>query len=208
MKIILLTFLFLVTSTFAQNIEQSKILKLENDLKQFSSEQIQPYYETKISNEFHKKNAGLAVLYSLLLPGMGELYAESYSSGKYFTMADAALWGVYFGMNYYGNNKKDNYKAFAASNGSVNNSGKDANYYATIGIYSNIDEYNNAKALERNFDQIYNTEKYYWKWETNDERKAYRNLWTSSESAFNNLRFLDVHKFRYAFLSSLVSHFQ
>lgn len=190
MKISLLSFLFLFTSAFAQNIDQSKILKLEHDSKKLSAEQNNPGYKAKFKDEFHKKNVGLAVLYSLLLPGMGELYAESYSSGKYFTIADAALWGVYFGMNYYGNNKKDDYQAYAASNGSVNNSGKDDKYYATIGIYSSIEEYNNAKALERNFDQMYDTEKFYWKWETNDERKTYRNLWTSSESAFNNLRFL------------------
>jgi hypothetical protein len=35
-----------------------------------------------------KKSAGLAALYSLVLPGMGELYAEGFSSGKYFLLAE------------------------------------------------------------------------------------------------------------------------
>jgi hypothetical protein len=34
---------------------------------------------------------------------MGELYAESYTSGKYFTIAEGALWGVFIGMNSYAN---------------------------------------------------------------------------------------------------------
>ena len=190
MKITLLFILFTFISTFAQNLDHSKILKLEYDSKELPVEQQMSIYKTKFNTEFQKKNAGLAVIYSFLLPGMGELYAESYSSGKYFTFADAALWGVYFGMNYYANNKKDDYQAYASSNGSVNNSGKDDEYYAAIGVFSSIEVYNNIKALERNFDKMYDPGKYYWKWGTNEERKTYRNLWTASESAFNNLRFV------------------
>lgn len=36
-----------------------------------------------------RKSVGLAVLYSLLLPGLGEHYADGFSSGKYFSIADA-----------------------------------------------------------------------------------------------------------------------
>ncbi len=39
-----------------------------------------------------KKSVGLAAIYSLLLPGMGELYAEGFSSGKYFLIAEGVLW--------------------------------------------------------------------------------------------------------------------
>src|SRR5690606_26988785 len=66
-----------------------------------------------------KKNTGLAILYSLLLPGMGELYAESYSSGMYFTIAEGVLWGTYIGMNAYGGWQEDKYKSFAVTKGGV-----------------------------------------------------------------------------------------
>jgi hypothetical protein len=39
-----------------------------------------------------KKSVPLATLYSLLLPGMGELYLDRYDIGKYFTMAEGGLW--------------------------------------------------------------------------------------------------------------------
>ena len=55
-----------------------------------------------------KKNTGLAILYSALLPGMGELYAGDYSSGKYFTIADGVLWGGLIGVNAYAKNQEDN----------------------------------------------------------------------------------------------------
>jgi hypothetical protein len=138
---------------------------------------------------FSKKNAGLAIVYSLLLPGMGELYAEGYESGKYFTIAEGILWGVYIGIDTYGNWQKDRYIAFAASNGGVNNAGKNDDYYGIIGQYMNITNYNNDKALGRDYVHMYDPKEYYWKWNDQD-RKAYRHMWVSSEQAFNNLRFV------------------
>jgi hypothetical protein len=139
--------------------------------------------------EVKKKNTGLAIIYSLLLPGMGELYADGYQSGKYFTIAEGALWGAYIGVNTYGNWQKNRYKSFAAANGDVNIDGKDDEFFATIGEYLNVEQYNNEKLLERNFFDMLDETKYYWKWSPED-RKAYRNMWVSSEEAFNNLRFV------------------
>jgi len=137
-----------------------------------------------------KKNAGVAILLSMLLPGMGELYAGNYSSGKYFTIADVSLWGVYWGMDKYGNWQKSNYKAYAASTAGVNTSGKDADYFANIGIYLNSTNYNNDMALQGNFDKMYNSPDQAWNWPTNIDRKNYHNMWSSSEQAHNNLRFV------------------
>ena len=131
----------------------------------------------------------MAIVYSLLLPGMGELYAESYESGKYFTIAEGALWGTYIGINTYGNWQKDRYISFAASNGNVNIQGKDDDYFATISEYVSIEQYNNEKALERNFIEMLDENEYYWKW-TSEDRKTYRSMWVSSEQSFNNLRFV------------------
>jgi hypothetical protein len=137
-----------------------------------------------------KKNAGLAIIYSLLLPGMGELYAESYSSGKYFTIAEGALWGTLIGMNVYGNWQQDRYKSFAVSKAGINPDGKDEEYFATISEYLSIEQYNNEKALERNFAEMYNTNIYYWNWENPDDRRKYRSMWVSSEQTFNDIRFV------------------
>lgn len=136
-----------------------------------------------------KKSPALAILYSVLLPGMGELYAGSYEKGYYFTIADGVLWGVFTGFTLYGNWKEDNYKSFAQSNGGVNNDGKDEEYYANIGVYLSIDDFNTAQELNRDFNQVYNTTTHYWNWNSESERKEYRNMWSSSEGAFNNVRF-------------------
>ena len=188
MKKIPLLLLLISTPLFSQSINTSKILDLRNEVSNTFKNQ-QKFSSLNSFQNNDKKNAGLAIIYSLLLPGMGELYAGSYSSGKYFTIAEGALWATYIGFNAYGNWQRDNYKSFAASNASVNNNGKNSDYYANIGLYLSINEYNDTQAFDRNFTAMYNPQQYYWNW-TNQDRKRYRSMWLSSENAFNNLRFV------------------
>lgn len=206
-KIFLLVVLF-SSILFAQENQIKSIIELKQQAAIFQSSNIQypvsSISDAALSNQHpvssiqyqvssievkSRKNAGLAILYSLVLPGMGELYAGSYDSGKYFTIADGVLWGVFAGFNIYGNWQEDNYKSFAQSRGGVSNGGKTDEYYATIGIYQNIDDYNTAQELNREYSKVYKTSTHYWKWTSNDERKEYRSMWSSSESAYNNVRF-------------------
>lgn len=163
------------------------LISLKHQLKQTTNTVAVPNIQ---SNLPEKKSGFMAVVYSLLLPGMGELYAGNYSSGKYFTAAEGVLWGFYAGFNIYSDWQEDNYKAFAVSNGGVSPENKDADYYAEIGKYIDIDTYNNDKALNRELDLMYNTEQYFWKWDDQNERKEYRNMWLASERAGNNVRFV------------------
>lgn len=187
--IYLITIIITFSSVFGQTQERkNNILNLEHSVRN-STEKIN-ILSAENQLRFQKKKVGLAILYSLLLPGMGELYAESYSSGKYFTVLEGALWGIYIGMNAYSNSQEDNYKEFAQAVGGVNPENKSSDYYAIIGVYQNIDEYNNAKALERNFGAMLNKNQFFWDWKTSQNRKSFRNMWTSSEQASNNLRFV------------------
>ncbi len=188
MKNILLFFILCSLPIFSQNNEMKNLLVLKNEVKT-SLENPQKDIQYVQSTEIKKKKAGLALLYSLLLPGMGELYAESYSSGKYFTIAEGALWAVYIGMNTYGNWQKDRYKSYAQANAGVSTSGKSDNYFATIGDYLNLNEYNSAQALNGEFSKMYKTT-YNWEWPSDLDRKNYRSMWVSSEQTFNNFRFV------------------
>ena len=186
MKKLLLLIFSLATISFPQN--SKNLFELKEELKT-TPDQILQVNSNFIFETPEKKKPGLAIIYSLLLPGMGELYAGSYSIGKYFTIAEGVLWGTFIGMNTYGNWQKDRYKSFAASKGDVQLEGKDEEYFATISEYLNIDDYNKEKALERSFDEMYNRTEYYWNWQGED-RKKYRSLWVSSEQTFNDVRFV------------------
>ena len=189
MKNILILLVVLSTQIFSQS-EQQSLYSLKQqvieDIKSVSASEPQ----VVIDDVKKKKNTGLAILYSMLLPGMGELYADAYDSGIYFTVADGVLWGTYIGMNVYGNWQKDRYISYAQTNAGITTKSKDDLYYSTISQYLNIEDYNNEKALERNYDEMYNTDQYFWKWNSSEDRKSYRSMWVSSEQTFNNVRFV------------------
>ena len=130
--------------------------------------------------ETNKKKAGLAVLYSLLLPGMGELYAGNFASGKYFTIADGVFWGFFTGFTVYGNRQEDNYKSFAQVFGGVNPEGKGEKYFGSIGEFINIHDYNRDKELNREFDETFNVETHFWDWGDKENRKHYRDRYYSN----------------------------
>jgi len=182
--------IFVITSSVFSQQQSSSTLLLEQEVRSSASEYSSANLNFSDDIESAKKSSGLAILYSLLLPGMGELYADGYESGKYFTIAEGVLWGTYIGMSIHASNQQDNYKAYAITNASITTSGKDDDYFATIGEYQNIEDYNDQKASERNFDQMYSTTTSFWKWQSNEDRRTYRSMWTSSEQTYNDLRFV------------------
>ena len=178
-------------NAFAQADSKSSIYELRYAVKEniniLESEAVSNFSLNKSTG---KKSPGLAILYSLLLPGMGELYADGYNSGVYFTIAEGALWATYIGMNTYAGWQEDKYKSYAVSKAGIDAAGKDKDFYSRVGLYLNLEQYNNEKALERNFDQMYESQQYFWKWNSTEERRAYRDMWLSSEQTYNDIRFV------------------
>lgn len=186
MKKIALIFLIPVLIV-AQNNQTKSLLELKSSAA-FIPIEVDDFDQDEYKS--HKKSVALAMLYSALLPGMGELYAGDYSFGQYLTITDAFLWGTYIGVNSYAGSMEDNYKSYATSIGSADVEGKDDKYFADIGNYVDIDQYNRRQELDRNFIEVYDESTYYWKWDGQLERSEYRGMWKSSETAYNNLRFI------------------
>lgn len=194
MKNIIILLLIISSTVFSQTaISQTAIsgsLLLRNDAERIEKSSPRQLPITATEKAPSKKSGALAVLYSLVLPGMGELYAGSYETGKYFTIAEGVIWGVFIGYNTYGNWQRDNYKAFASSKAGVNSSGKDADYYANLGDYVSLEEYNRRMGLNGEFNKQYNDQvQYNWNWKTESQLREYRKMWVSSEQSFNNIRF-------------------
>jgi len=187
MKKIFLIILISVLNAYPQS--SKNLLHLKEDIDNFKTENSSEL-NILFQDTPQRKKPILGILYSLLLPGMGELYAESYSSGKYFTIAEGALWGIFVGMNTYAGWQQDRYKSFAVSNAGITTSGKDDEFYSVISRYESIEAYNNEKALNRDFEEMYNEKNYFWKWNSEEERQKYRSLWLSSEQTINDIRFV------------------
>ncbi len=185
-KIILLLFLS-ISYSFAQTEQVKSLLELKSEIKAVGfDKEILPAANLEAEG---KKSGFLAVVYSLLLPGMGELYAGNYERGKYFTIAEGVFWGSYAALKIYGNWQRDNYKSYAVSNAGVDISGKSAKYFADISDYISVESWNDAKSLDRDFGEMYNSKQDNWQWSSRTEMVQYRSMWESSEHAFNNVRF-------------------
>ncbi len=180
-------FFILSAALFAQQENQKNFFELQQTLE-LKKENINSEQYMYPSTE--RKNPALAILYSALLPGMGELYAGDYSLGKYLTATEAGLWIAYFSINMYGEWQVDNFKAYARSNAGVTPDGKDDDFYANVSNYLSVEQYNDEQAFYRRFDEMYNTTTHHWNWEGTTERRTYRSMWVSSRQAFNNLRFV------------------
>lgn len=191
MKLFSLIYFLSSIVLFSQTESARSIQELKHSIKDSEVGFVESPLSFNAYANDEKKSVGLGIIYSLLLPGMGELYADAYGTGKYFTIADGILWGTLVGMNVYSNWQEDNYKTYAASTaGVINDSFKDEEFYANIGDYTSVYTYNNQKALERKFDEMYDEQTYFWKWNNTDDRRTYRDMWNSSETANNNIRFV------------------
>jgi hypothetical protein len=138
-----------------------------------------------------KKSPALAAIYSLLLPGMGELYAGGFSSGKWFLMAEGALWLTYGAFTVHGNSQQDDARTYAVSRAGIDPAGKDDQFYVDIGNFLSTEEYNEKQLRDRQPELLYSRAKGEgWTWESDATRGAYKDERLSSEQTYNNRKFI------------------
>ena len=140
-----------------------------------------------------EKSNFLAVVYSLILPGMGEFYAGNLSRGKYPLMTEGVLWLGYAGLNLYGGWTREDARTFAFEHSSLNPTGKDDDFYVNVGNYMSVHEYNQKKLKDRELDKVYAIDPaagYLWSWDTETNREKYKDARILSEELINNSRFV------------------
>ncbi len=138
-----------------------------------------------------KKNQALAVVYSLLLPGMGELYADRFDNGRYSLVAEATLWLTYASFQQYGNWLQGDARSFASAHAGAVPSGKDDQFYVNLANFSNVYDYNDKKLRDRNISEVYDlSQGYFWSWDSDGSRQRFRALRISSDKVINNSRFV------------------
>lgn len=140
-----------------------------------------------------KKSVGLAVLYSLLVPGMGELYADGFSSGKYFLIAEGALWLGYAAVEIHANDMRNGARSYAVAHAGVNTTGKDDDFFVDIGNFMTVEEYNEKRLRDREVGRLYDPlAGYSWRWDADASRLAYKDQRIASEDMYNNRKFVGI----------------
>lgn len=160
--------------------------------KTFTSASIQTSSVASSLNAGEKKPmpGKKAFLYSLLLPGLGDLYLNNWDlkkwgNGKYFFASETALWAAFFYMKSYSGWIKQDSRSLAARHAGVDwNAAKPANYSTVIGKFEDIYSYNVTQRRLTGNSMLYaETPDLYWKWDSQGNMKKYDNLRIKSQSA-------------------------
>lgn len=179
-------FLFGTGILFSQAGLREAVLRLEHEIDGDAPKIMR--FDESVQDS---KSTTLAVLYSLLLPGMGELYAGNFETGKYYLMADAGLWLTYGGFRLHGQWLRQDARSFAQQHAQASTGDKDDQFEVNLGNFNTVADYNEAKLRDRDYNLMYDpNSNYAWKWESDATRLQYKNLRIRSDEAFQNSKFV------------------
>jgi hypothetical protein len=137
-----------------------------------------------------KKSVLLAIVASLVLPGMGELYAGSFESGKYNLLAEGGLWLTYSGFRMHADWLQQDAQKFANQHAGAQFDNKDDQYSVNIGNFNTTDEYNQTKLRNRDYTLVYTAAQYQWQWDSDANRMQFKDLRIRSGEIKNNSKFI------------------
>src|SRR5437867_305833 len=141
-------------------------------------------------NTASRKSPSLAFLYSLFVPGMGQLYTKRFDVGKYFLISEASLWMGFAAFTIYGNWLFNDAVGYAVNHAGINRDGKDNDFFTNISNYDNVDEYNQDKLIHGEYDKIYYPGTGYdFYWDDAANRKKYREDDLASKRIHNDRLF-------------------
>ena len=131
------------------------------------------------------KSKGKALFRSLVLPGAGERYLGKKSLGKAFLISEVTLWIGFFAFREYGKWIKSDAHTYAADHSGAVIDDKPSQFFVNLGLYDDVDQYNDAQQRMRNFDKVYSDPSYFWSWDSPDNRRRYERMRIASDRAVN-----------------------
>jgi hypothetical protein len=154
--------------------------------------------------EYHADAAGdlsvsRAVLYSLLLPGLGDWYAGHRDRATAFFLVDAAVWTTFIVFRVQGNQREDAYQQYASSLAGIGSTNHSDDFYSLVGQYNSSDAYEADFKKEHRIDLWPNVsssamDSYYvenrvadfeeWAWRSWEDRVDYREMRSASKLSY------------------------
>jgi hypothetical protein len=137
-----------------------------------------------------RKSASKALLYSALLPGLGEYYVGNRKKARYFFAAEAVWWLGFLSFHTYGQWKEDDYINFARERADARIEDKDGEFRDWVGFYDDIDQFNEfGRVQDRDRPYLVDNESNHWRWRNPADKSAYRELKNRSREAFRRRDF-------------------
>jgi len=135
-----------------------------------------------VSGQRGEKSPAVAFGLSLVVPGLGQAYLKRFDVGRYFIASEISLWLVYFGMNEYGRWLNEDAINFAVIRAGIDRKDKDNDFFANIENYMSVYDYNQRKGRDRDYDKLYDVQKFYWWWDSEQSRQRYKDMRTRSRA--------------------------
>lgn len=164
-----------------------------------------PSFQAEDDNSGGELSAGKAVLYSLLLPGLGDWYAGNKTRATSFFIVDAAIWTSFIVFQIQGHDREDAYQNMAVGLAGVSSTGHSDDFYSVIGQYNTSDVYESEFKKEARIDIWPDVgyeamEAYYlanrvadfeeWAWQSSDQRIDYRQLRSASKLSIRRSKYV------------------
>ncbi|MBX7150793.1 hypothetical protein K1X84_04090 [bacterium] len=174
-------FIFFLVVIFSSLHASDGTLKFEKQKFSVAGIRTIPVYpaQNDLTQDVTVKSKKKALLLSLLVPGVGELYLNNWQlrewqSGKYFFASEALLWAGHFYFQSYSHWSRSDAEALAAAHANVNwKTSKPSGYFSVIGKFTDIYAFNDIQRRFFGPEAVYeeNTANF-WQWdnETNQNR--------------------------------------
>ncbi|HET6349171.1 MAG TPA: hypothetical protein VFH88_08820 [Candidatus Krumholzibacteria bacterium] len=152
-----------------------------------------------------------AVLYSLLLPGLGDYQLGNRSRAVGFFIAEGAIWTAYGVMKVQGHQREDDYQQLAVQFAGVSRTGHSDDFYAKLREYASSDAYaadvkldgraalsDNGKyldrigadALDRYFVENRLADYEPWQWTSHERQLQYSEMRSSSKTSYRRANYM------------------
>ncbi len=137
------------------------------------------------------KSIQKTILYSALLPGLGEYYVGNRKKARYFFAVEALSWIGLISFRTYSGWKEDDYISFAAEKAGADLEGKSDDFRDWVGFYDDIDQYNTlGRVLESSRPYLEDNASNHWRWQTLADKNAYREIKNRSKEADRRADFM------------------
>ena len=127
---------------------------------------------------------------SLILPGLGENTLGLTGQSTKFMVAEASIWLCYFTFGDLGESYENDFRNHGIMHAEVNWDDKDDRFAANVGNYNSLQEYNEIKARDFLYNDMYPTDgniDYNWNWESRKERLKY-DTWRNKSKNYSEIK--------------------
>jgi hypothetical protein len=148
-----------------------------------------------------------AVLYSLLLPGLGDYALGNKSRASAFFIAEGVIWISYAVFQVQGHQREDEYQSLAVRFAGVGSTGHSDEFYATIRDYDSSEDYEadvkiegrfaigdpagiDPDALDRYFAENRVSDYEPWQWESVERQLQYSEVRSASKTSYRRADYM------------------